>query len=1218
MTHPANPHPTSYPSYSVRYGLNDQYHKSAYPSATPAPLPASSSQIPVKLEESPDLPPPSSSHHHPLQNPSLSLSQYYEHRASRSQDNAIFRFGSDIDSSPTSPSAAPFTFMSQAWPQSAAGSSASASSYVHPYAVDRSHPYPLPSAMNGHHAQALAISDDYDDADGDEVGDIPGSTLAGLALSAYSSGTGLAPGSAASKAEKQVRRRSSKACDQCRKSKCKCERSSPQDPCRNCVMLGTACTFLGPSRKRGPPKGYIDAIEARLHQTEALIGILLGSKDSRARGLLDDLSEDHLAREIINRVDNSPYGHKGRARGSEPATSNRTRPPPSTDSRDDSNVHASHPSTEWQDSVIARLNAVAATRNTLVDDPTSGIRYSQSPTDEASQSTRPVLNIIQPSSSSTLVGPASAVLSSASEHPTSEPPFRRQRRRLDGDEHGQRSPSTTSGRSHSPAVANPPSARSVSGSRAFLGHRGSVASLADTSARSPEMHDDEGYAQRDDPDVVGGEDELAIEVGQLSLNEDEQVRFHGKVSGLHLLGVKDREDERHEGGIWRFPKARVWPPLPPSASNQAKGMENFTPFLPDQATQELLLDLYWTYVHPALPIVQKWTFMEDFRSGGALSADSPYSEASDSASPGPSSRKRRVPTLLLLAMFSIAARYSSATSSDVPPPQEGSIWTAGERYLEDAKVILDSSYAASRPSTCQALLLMGYREVGIGAMAQAWLYIGMAVRMAQDLGLHKSAEKWSSVGRTLFNGTELQERRRIWYGCVVMDKYVSAYIGRPVTVFERDFDTELPIVDGSEEPDLWSPHPSAPLLDDSVEPNFPAVTPVACRVVSCFSESAKLSIILSMIMQGLYAIKPKCYRQAEFSRHEELLSKWYLDLPDHLRFDPAAPKSPAPLPHVLTLHMQYWCTVLLLHRPFIRHLASDSSSRPLSSSSKDSDMRANSRQNYDICVQAANHITSIVSVYVENYTAKRASVYLCYYVFTAAVMHVSTLMAYPDDAQARVCLNKCMDVLKRMRILWGSAWRALELLQGSKVNTQHAQDTVAALRPRVSDRNKRSAEHSLDQQADDNARMLANEQLYRAPPGLPAPSPVHQSFAMNSLQMVPAESPTFHSYDRWTSEASLPSYGANLSTSVLPQQYSTGLVDERLSSGISRHSERQSQRYPQYWNDYSSLGQMDTSYGVPVIGDMVAHHASGTHSDQPSMYVQDYANIFGNIPPNHQ
>lgn len=102
------------------------------------------------------------------------------------------------------------------------------------------------------------------------------------------------------------------ACDQCRKSKCKCERNSPNEPCKNCILLNTrtygalpryarhthgvsfiaaACTFLGPSKKRGPPKGYIDAIEARLHQTEALVGILLGSGDPRAQALFAELSQ---------------------------------------------------------------------------------------------------------------------------------------------------------------------------------------------------------------------------------------------------------------------------------------------------------------------------------------------------------------------------------------------------------------------------------------------------------------------------------------------------------------------------------------------------------------------------------------------------------------------------------------------------------------------------------------------------------------------------------------------------------------------------------------------------------------------------------------------------------------------------------------------------------------------------------------------------------------
>jgi len=46
------------------------------------------------------------------------------------------------------------------------------------------------------------------------------------------------------------------------------------------------------------------------------------------------------------------------------------------------------------------------------------------------------------------------------------------------------------------------------------------------------------------------EEEIAGAVGQLSLNEDEQVRYHGKASGLYLLGIKDRVDGRNEGGIW--------------------------------------------------------------------------------------------------------------------------------------------------------------------------------------------------------------------------------------------------------------------------------------------------------------------------------------------------------------------------------------------------------------------------------------------------------------------------------------------------------------------------------------------------------------------------------------------------------------------------------------------------------------------------------------------
>ena len=123
-------------------------------------------------------------------------------------------------------------------------------------------------------------------------------------------------------------------------------------------------------------------------------------------------------------------------------------------------------------------------------------------------------------------------------------------------------------------------------------------------------------SSEEDDGEVEGEEDLDEAVGQLSLNEDEQVRFHGKASGLHLLAPQERIDGRSEGGIWKFPKARVWPPLPQTEPSQfAKCDGEPTLSMPSLDEQERLLDLYWKYVHTALPIVHKQNFLESFQRG---------------------------------------------------------------------------------------------------------------------------------------------------------------------------------------------------------------------------------------------------------------------------------------------------------------------------------------------------------------------------------------------------------------------------------------------------------------------------------------------------------------------------------------------------------------------------------------------------------------------------
>lgn len=254
-------------------------------------------------------------------------------------------------------------------------------------------------------------------------------------------------------------------------------------------------------------------------------------------------------------------------------------------------------------------------------------------------------------------------------------------------------------------------------------------------------------------------------------------------------------------------------------------------------------------------------------------------------------------------------------------------------------------------------------------------------------------------------------------------------------------------------------------------------------------------------------------------------------------------------------------------------------------------------------------------MFIKLHCPRRAPVFLSYYVFTAAIMHVSTrelsvfvasqiplicysVRTYPGDPPASTGLRRCVDMLHRMQRVWPSAWRANELLHGAKVL---AHSEASGLSP---ERAKRAAEPSEDDTIQ-GSQPLEGE-IYRQPQAFPsaASSDAAPNYPLG-LDLPTSGSPTYYqSYPRWTHDNAIPAMAANLSTSVLPQQYSTGLVDER----IQRNSERQS-RFPQYWSDYSALGQMDTTYGMPVIGELVSQHPTATQGEQ-QIYVADQYSLY--------
>jgi len=162
----------------------------------------------------------------------------------------------------------------------------------------------------------------------------------------------------------------------------------------------------------------------------------------------------------------------------------------------------------------------------------------------------------------------------------------------------------------------------------------------------------------------------------------------------------------------------------------------------------------------------------------------------------------------------------------------------------------------------------------------------------------------------------------------------------------------------------------------------------------------------------------------------------------------------------------------LLHRPFIR-VRSTTPPQTGSPVTIESVLQHGSEKPFDLCMAAASHITSIVSLFAEHHCLLRCPAFFTYYIFSAGVMYVTALMIQPDHPQAGIGLQKCMDVLKRMDRTWSSAGRQWELLQGSQLDLREAE--LARLQ-HGAQRNKRAAGDDFERRQFHSSTSHANRQ----------------------------------------------------------------------------------------------------------------------------------------------
>ncbi|KAF5388613.1 hypothetical protein D9757_004721 [Collybiopsis confluens] len=920
------------------------------------------------------------------------------------------------------------------------------------------------------------------------------------------------------------RKRSSRACDQCRKTKSKCEKGVGEGtPCKSCTLAGTTCTFLGPSYKRGPPKeslpllplfdppslpppvqGYIHAIEQRWHQVESLLGVVLQCTDPRVQGVVADLRQDDLAREILNRVDMGPYGPTGRRYQSQGATkedffASVLRSNGVTPDRGLSIV----PTAEWQDNLAARLSS-------------------------------------SPSTSTSYIAP-----SSSSDGPIV------QRRRLD-------STPTDS---------------------------------------QPDWNEMYTLADPEEPvDITEG-------IGELSLTENQEIRYHGKASGLHFLSKDNRTDDRVEGGVWKMPMARVWPPSKDFAVHSIQEDE-IEVELPPPHVQDHLVELYFTYIHPVFPVIHKGRFLSEYsaRREGQARENSPYSTSS---SPKPES-SQKCTNLLLLTIFSITARFCDDQPPN-PPATINQMWEAGHQHLEQARKILTKIFDRSRPSTVQSLLLLGYREFGIGSMEQGWIYIGMAIRMAVDLGLHRNSDQWKHHGHNLFSKDEVQTRRQIWWCCCLGDRYGSTYMGRPIVIRDEDFDTPLPEIQEvgkirvihihdilcayrstlpqEDDLELWQPSASDLL-------NIRPYAPVPCHVIACLRKTGELIVVLGRIVSKLYPIAATDLtpKRAILQTLEVQLDQWYITLPEHLRYDVASKRGQVPPPHIIFIHIRYWGAILLLNRAFIPNWTEVDFASPRSTLESKA---------LDLSQSAATHLSALVTVWRETFSLKRCSPFLTSYMLSTGIMHLLTLRLRPSNPQAAHGLRQCLDALEDMAVLWPSASRARDLLSGVRVGVS---DFMS--RPSNASKLKRHVDDAFGH--DDNAEYVQREALREGPQQVPTHAQVAHRTGQDGVQDF--------SQRIMAHMLGLDVPGVEPSTSLYPgyewwprpgQSQGPATIEGHMAQHPSSFSQVSANINPQMRNS-----DMDT-YNSPVVGWMpdggMMTNASNTvpeYSNYPYNYTQ--------------
>ena len=211
-----------------------------------------------------------------------------------------------------------------------------------------------------------------------------------------------------------------------------------------------------------------------------------------------------------------------------------------------------------------------------------------------------------------------------------------------------------------------------------------------------------------------------------------------------------------------------------------------------------------------------------------------------------------------------------------------------------------------------------------------------------------------------------------------------------------------------------------------------------------------------------------------------------------------------------------------------------------------------------------------------------------------------------------------------MQIVWPSAGRALELFRGAKDDPSgDASDLAPLTNPASGVRHKRSAEQPLDDlfsshhSANNNrfdemqpvrrTNVQQQQQQSNYPVGIERFPGSYLGGVSSTLATLPVPNMVVPSGYAWQGGGmNSNSINAHLSTAVLPQLYSTGLVEEtsRFHPSVNQPTNPSSRRYPSYY-DYLNFPPFGSLYDIRE-----PTQVSQPQSQASQMYIPENYSIY--------